>query len=372
MARCRVCGKENALISKFLGLCKRCIAERFSNVRRRLKNLHHTTRIAFNLPLEPPNTPTGIACQQCVNQCRMGEGESGFCSLRTNEYGKIVQKAGTEKIGFAQYYYDPLPTNCVASWVCPEGKEMESVEDRLIVSPWRREKNLAVFYESCTFNCLFCQNWHYRQRLESPTRISASELASQVDDETSCICYFGGDPASQMAHALKTSKLAIEARKSNPPRICWETNGSMHRDLLKSAAELSLKSGGCVKFDLKAFSRDLHWALTSCSNHQTLSNFKWLAAFAKRRKEPPLLVASTLLVPGYVDEQEIEQLARFIASVNPTIPYSLLAFHPQFYLSDLPTTSIQHAETARDICLQAGLQQVNIGNKHLLTQKTYS
>jgi len=73
-----------------------------------------------------------------------------------------------------------------------------------------------------------------------------------------------------------------------------------------------------------------------------------------------------------MDESEIEQLARFIASVNPEIPYSLLAFHPQFYLSDLPTTSIQHAEAARDICLQAGLQQVNIGNKHLLTQKTYS
>ena len=50
---------------------------------------------------------------------------------------------------------------------------------------------------------------------------------------------------------------------------------------------------------------------------------------------PPLLIASTLLVPGYVNENEVGGIARFIASINPDIPYSLLAYCPHFYMSDL-------------------------------------
>jgi pyruvate formate lyase activating enzyme len=77
-------------------------------------------------------------------------------------------------------------------------------------------------------------------------------------------------------------------------------------------------------------------------------------------------VASTLLVPGYVDAAEVGALARFIAGLNPDIPYSLLAFSPQFYLHDLPVTSQAHAEEALAAAKAAGLTRVRIGNIHLL------
>jgi pyruvate-formate lyase-activating enzyme len=34
----------------------------------------------------------------------------------------------------------------------------------------------------------------------------------------------------------------------------------------------------------------------------------------------------------------VAAIARFIASLDPNIPYSLLAFHPQFNMSHLPMT----------------------------------
>ena len=140
----------------------------------------------------------------------------------------------------------------------------------------------------------------------------------------------------------------------------------MHPKLLKKMAELSLKTGGCIKFDLKAWNSEVYLALCGVSNKRTLENFSLLSQLTTERPEPPLLVASSLLVPGYVDANEVSQIARFIASLNTKIPYSLLAFCPHFYMYDLPTTSKEQAYECRDVALAQGVKNVRIGNLHLL------
>jgi len=140
----------------------------------------------------------------------------------------------------------------------------------------------------------------------------------------------------------------------------------MHPALLKQAAELSLQSGGCIKFDLKTWSQELHIALCGLSNRRTLDNFKLLSEYVDKRPSPPFLTASTLLVPGYIDREEVSRIAAFIASLSPDIPYSLLAFHPQFLMDDLPTTSRQHAGECLAEAKSRGLRNVRLGNVHLL------
>jgi len=110
----------------------------------------------------------------------------------------------------------------------------------------------------------------------------------------------------------------------------------------------------------------VHFALCGVSNKRTLENFKYLGRWVARRPDPPFLIASTLLVPGYIDEDEIRGISRLIASVNPEIPYTLLAFYPQFYLGDLPTTARSGALRFKEIAEEAGLKRVRIGNAHLL------
>jgi pyruvate formate lyase activating enzyme len=85
-----------------------------------------------------------------------------------------------------------------------------------------------------------------------------------------------------------------------------------------------------------------------------------------QRRNPPLLIASTLLVPGYIDEDEVRRIAGFIAGIDPGIPYGLLAFHPHFYLSDLPLTSRALAGRCAAAAREAGLRNVRMGNVHLL------
>jgi pyruvate formate lyase activating enzyme len=131
-------------------------------------------------------------------------------------------------------------------------------------------------------------------------------------------------------------------------------------------AEISLESGGCIKVDLKAWDDALHRALCGVSNRATVANFEYLARWIPRRPSPPLLVASTLMIPGYVDAGQVGSIARVIARLSPDIPYVLLAFHPQFEMSDLPATSRDHASRCLDAAKSEGLTRVRLGNVHLL------
>jgi len=171
-----------------------------------------------------------------------------------------------------------------------------------------------------------------------------------------------------MPHALKTSELALKKAREQKRilRICWETNGRWKKEFALRAAELSLTSGGTVKFDLKTWNENLSKTLCGVSNQPTLESFKMIGeGFYKKRPELPILTASTLLVPGYVDVEEVEGLARFIAEIDPAIPYTLLAFYPTYVMNDLPTTSREQACNCRENA-EKHLENVRIGNIHLL------
>ncbi|MFQ5854928.1 MAG: radical SAM protein [Anaerolineae bacterium] len=349
---CALCGRHSRLISATLGICGDCIRADPDAALRITHAVHGETRQLFSLPTSPPQTADGVQCPLCARECLIGEGRRGFCGLRTVRNGRLVHLAGTPQRGILHWYRDPLPTNCVADWVCAGHRQVGC-------------HNLAVFYASCTLNCLFCQNWHFRE--VSPTRrrgISAAQLAGVANPRTFCVCYFGGDPASQMPHALAVSQRLAEQGVV----VCWETAGTSNPKLLDRAVQLSLETGGCIKFDIKAYCEALHTALTGASNRRTLGNFARAARRFDERPEPPLVVASTLLVPGYVDAAEVGRIARFIADLNPSIPYALLGFGPHFYMPDLPRTSVRHADAAEAAARAAGLTNVRVGNRHLLSR----
>ncbi len=352
---CRSCTKKLPIVARRIGFCLDCLRSgRVSD--EQIAEIHHPVRSAFRLPKEPPNDPNGRKCSICANECRIRPGSVGYCGL----------PLGYRRDAIVSWYHDPLPTNCVADWVCAGGTGAGFPKFAYVAGPEIGYKNLAVFYGACTFNCLFCQNWHYRLDLFHGRRRTPAELAQAVDERTSCICFYGGDPTPQLPHAIASAREALKRTRGRILRICFETNGMMHRKLLGGILDLVIESGGCIKFDLKAWSDSVHRALTGVSNKAVLENLAHAASQIPLRPEPPPVVASTLLVPGYVDAEEVHGIARLIASLNPNLPYRLLAFRPAFVLSDLPPTSWRHAQECLQSAREAGLTRVSIGNVHLL------
>lgn len=337
-AKCQICKKESLLISDTLKVCLTCIRKNPEETNKITKKIHKKIREEYNLPGEPPKDKNGLQCKICTNECKIGIRKQGYCGLRKNINGKI------ETIeGILYTYYDPLPTNCCASWFCQGGKE--------------RGLSLAVFPFGCTFNCVFCQNWEHKN-IEMGNHIRIEHLIKQAKDAR-CICYFGGTPEPQLPFLLRATKQILENVKL---KICWEWNGTGNQALLRKAAEYSYKTNGTIKFDLKSYNENLHMALTGRSNKRTLENFQIIAEEFKKRD---LLTATTLLVLGYIDKEEIEKIAMFISDFDCNIPYSLLAFHPDFKMMDMSITTRRQAEECYQVAKKY-LNRVNIGNKHLL------
>jgi len=232
---CRACGRTGTDVSEVIGVCADCLPGE-KDIDQLARGVHAITRDGYSLPSQPPRSKDGRKCRICVNSCSMGKGEKGFCGLRGNRDGHLAHLAGTARVGLFRAYHDSLPTNCVGDWVCPGGTDCGYPDHSYRKGPEFGYFNLAVFLVGCSFDCVFCQNWTFRDDLESMGPTNAPEdLASMVNDRTSCICYFGGDPSPQLPFAIRASEIALERNLDRILRICWETNGSMHPGLMRRA-----------------------------------------------------------------------------------------------------------------------------------------
>lgn len=376
MGICRLCGVRGPVVSSVIGVCSNCLRDRREALEIAM-DVHRRYRTALGLPIQPPKS-YGVKCNFCVNECSMSVGETGYCGLWINDSGKLSFVEGYGK-AVLYAYLDPLPTNCVATPVCPAATGCGYPRYSVSIGPEYGYYNLAVFFAGCNLNCIFCQNWDHKNivvshSLRKKYSVSDDELVNRAikDDRITCICYFGGDPGPHIVYALRVSRKIVEETKEKGivKRICWETNGLENPSIMKEMARLSLESGGIVKIDWKAYTPEIYQALTSVDGHRAVErvkkNISLVAEMSRERPEIPLLVVSILLVPGYVDEIELSGMAEYIASIDRSIPVVLLAFHPDHLLRDLPPTSIGHAKKAVEVFRGCGLKRVFLGNEWLL------
>ena len=342
MITCNKCNKNpSAGIIRF---CADCI--RKGSYDQEFSSIHSVIRKKFNLPVMPPKSEQGVTCNLCANSCKLNIGETGYCGMRLNKSGRIINRT-PKNSSLAHMYLDLLPTNCCAAWFC-EGSKKPGY-------------NLAVFFYGCSFNCLFCQNASHKLLNKASTITEDEMVKAALNPSVRCICFFGGSPEPQLPFSIKVAKRIIK-ESGNKKHICWEWNGCGNIKLVNKVAELAIISGGTVKFDLKAWHHNIVRFLCGVNNKTAFNNFSCLA---KNYPGESFLTATTLLVPFYVDYNEVKNIASFISQNNTHIPYSLLLFHPDFYLNDLPVTPKSQVEKCYNAARKY-LERVNIGNKHLL------
>ncbi len=379
MGRCVICGRE-WLVSDAVGVCADCLRKRSAEALAVARRRHIEWRARMGLPPRPPRQPGGARCGICVNECRLGEGERGYCGIWVGRGGRLEPVAGRGRV-VVYTYLDPHPTNCVAEPVCPAATSRGYPRYTFTPGVERGFYNLAVFAGGCPLDCVFCQNPEHKSMALEPVRYlkTVDELVEEMlGERVTCVCFFGGDPTPQLPMFILAARRALDlARKRGrhlPLRICWETDGLANPALMREAARLSLISGGIVKIDWKAWTPSIYEALTGVDGHRAIvrlmENTRLVASLARERGEPPLLVVSVLLVPGYVDVEEVRGIASYVAGLSReygvNIPMVLLAFHPDHRMRDLPPTSRRHALEARRAALEAGVKEVYLANTWLL------
>ena len=71
----------------------------------------------------------------------------------------------------------------------------------------------------------------------------------------------------------------------------------------------------------------------------------------------------TLVVPGFNDsDRELGQIAEFLASVSPDLPWHVTAFHPDYRMRDRDATTVKTLLRAAAVGERAGLRYVYAGN----------
>lgn len=375
MTTCRFCGKEDKLISTTLQICRECILTGdWNEIKDYLLSVHANVRKNEELPLHPPQANEeniAFQCDFCINECSLSEDQTSYCGLRNLEKAKAGKLPFPKKSqGYIHGYVDANPTNCCNAWFCPAGTDKGYPEFSDYDGPEYGTYSYAAFLYGCSFDCLFCQNASHK-RISKSKLITVDEIVKRIveNKNITCVCFFGGTPEPQLPFTINIAEKTLEKLKNQQERkmrFCWEWNGSGNQVLIEQCMKIAIKTGGNIKFDLKSYHEKLNIALCGVSNQRTLNNFEYLAEnFFGTREGLLEMSGCTLLVPGYTNHKEVEKIAHFISSINPKIPYSLLVFHPDYQMYDLPTTPKDEVYKCLEVA-QNYLENVHLGNQFLL------
>jgi pyruvate-formate lyase-activating enzyme len=194
-------------------------------------------------------------------------------------------------------------------------------------------KEVCLFFWGCNIDCrgCYCKRRIYSPMLKDwigahledpdgvvppPNRfLNVNELVNILDgyDFTSVI--------------LEGQEASIDPTLPRVAEILHQRYGSRNT-LLSNCYQLpSMKNIDKVEFGIKAVSDDLHRHFTGVPNHRMLNNF------VRLYQQGMKLIVESVVIPDYIDIDETERIAKFIAGVDKDIPYVLL---PYFKSSDNP------------------------------------
>ncbi len=136
--------------------------------------------------------------------------------------------------------------------------------------------------------------------------------------------------------------------------VLFETNGY---GLTPQNLDM-LKSSGIDSFwlDIKAFDPQVHKKLTGVAND-------WIVKLpGEMKKRGFVLEVLTLFIPGWVEEDQVGKIAEIVSAVDHNIPFTILAFFPEYKMKDTAKPSLDQMIRAYEKTKEAGLQNVRLGN----------
>jgi pyruvate formate lyase activating enzyme len=113
--------------------------------------------------------------------------------------------------------------------------------------------------------------------------------------------------------------------------------------------------------DLKAFTEDFYHHVTGGHLAPVLETLEYLA-----HETDVWFELTTLLIPGHNDsDAELHRMSRWVVDkLGPHVPLHFTAFHPDFRMTDVPSTPPETLARARRIAMEEGVRYAYTGNVH--------
>jgi AmmeMemoRadiSam system radical SAM enzyme len=200
-----------------------------------------------------------------------------------------------------------------------------------------------------------CQNWITSQALRDPVAVSPPEDVTPRQIVGLALVRGARILTSTYNEPLITSEWAVEVFKEGMKEglVCsYVSNGNGTPEVLDYIRPYVR----LYKVDLKSF-RDKHYRELG----GTLDRVLW--TIRALHEQGFWLEIVTLVVPGFNDsEEELRDIARFLVSVSPEIPWHVTAFHQDYKMTDPDNTDARTLVRAAEIGTMEGLRFVYAGN----------
>lgn len=271
----------------------------------------------------------------------------------------------------------------------------------------RPENYFSIYQSGCNFSCRKCHSWEFSQFADgewmSPEDIAATcreyerhvtlveprERCTAWHAHLSCrccgACVLRGERPEQCPGILSPEQVLLSPQGYGPARnIIGFTGGDLTcrpefyvrcTELIKASTHLwvlietngygltdenldVLARTGVDGFwlDIKAFDPQAHTWLTGAGNADILT------LPGRMLERGFVLEVLSLYIPGVVEADQLGAIAGLLADADRAIPFTILAFFPEFLMRKHRGPNAQEMTDAYERARETGLENVRLGN----------
>ncbi|MCH8328924.1 MAG: AmmeMemoRadiSam system radical SAM enzyme [Nanoarchaeota archaeon] len=292
-----------------------------------------------------------VHCTACKQNCIISPNNTGICSVRQNRDGRLYLLVYGKAASF----------------------NIDPIEKKPLYHFMPKTEIFSLGTVGCNFSCGFCQNWDMSQITKDlKNKLLKEKKIADIDVEISkfgynlspekiveicseknipSIAYTYNEPSIFFEYAYDTAKLANKKGIKN----VFVTNGYETEEALK----LLKPYLNAMNIDLKSFNDEFYKKICKARLQPVLDTIKLAHELGIR------IEITTLIIPGKNDsDAELKKIANFISSIDKNIPWHVNAFHPDYKMVDIPSTSYETLNKAYNIGEKAGLKYLYVGNIH--------
>jgi pyruvate formate lyase activating enzyme len=274
-----------------------------------------------------------IHCYLCPRQCHIGEGQHGFCFIRENVGGELVQ------LGYGR----------------PAALAVDPIEKKPLFHFHPGSRVLSLGTAGCNLGCQFCQNFDMskaRSMQEDSSCMSPKQIVNlAIARDAPAIAFTYNEPTIWAEFVIDIAKMAHAAGL----RTVMVSNGYISREAFSEVYEHI----DAANIDLKGYSEEFYSKVTLSHLAPVLDTLRWL-----RRETSVWFEITNLIIPGLNDSREdTNELCEWVlGELGNDVPLHFTAFHPDFKMLDREPTPPETILRAREEALAAGLKYVYAGN----------